>query len=470
MRKQIVLIFIVLWLVATFLCGQVEHTSGLFETNFSGVIGSGARALGMGGAFIAIADDATAATWNPGGLGQLETPEFSLGLRYQEYRKISPAVGNLFTFRGAMDMNTQFVDIDYIAFTYPIRVGDFKIVPQISYQRGISFNFKTNINAVQYYNKMWLSNVGWTTELGNITNMAKINGGVDYYSVSLGSTLFKHLNVGVSVNLWTKGYYANVEENTAGLFFVDSNPTNMEDASSLFREKLDLNFRGVNYTVGALLDLSEKVKVGLVYKNAFSIDLNYKLINEFNSVLSGVTSYAVKVQTEGSTTLRWPETVGFGISYRPIDPLTISADFTHTRWDKSIFTDFPYYEADGVTNTAGWLYADVYFPTLNPVGENGFKQLDTRQLRLGSEYVLIGSKVLIPLRVGLFTDSQYFADTSGKAITFFGLTGGMGLKWKGLSADLAVLYELGNYLRDPQDYSETRVAELRVYLSTSYSF
>jgi len=41
-------------------------------------VGSGARALGMGGAFIAIADDATAASWNPGGLIQLETPEISI--------------------------------------------------------------------------------------------------------------------------------------------------------------------------------------------------------------------------------------------------------------------------------------------------------------------------------------------------------------------------------------------------------
>ena len=29
-------------------------------------VGSGARALGMGGAFIAVADDATSASWNPG--------------------------------------------------------------------------------------------------------------------------------------------------------------------------------------------------------------------------------------------------------------------------------------------------------------------------------------------------------------------------------------------------------------------
>ena len=41
-------------------------------------VGSGARAVGMGGAFIAVADDATAASWNPGGLIQLERPEISM--------------------------------------------------------------------------------------------------------------------------------------------------------------------------------------------------------------------------------------------------------------------------------------------------------------------------------------------------------------------------------------------------------
>lgn len=43
--------------------------------------GSGARALGLAGAFTAVADDATAASWNPAGLTQLERPEFSLVYR-----------------------------------------------------------------------------------------------------------------------------------------------------------------------------------------------------------------------------------------------------------------------------------------------------------------------------------------------------------------------------------------------------
>lgn len=48
--------------------------------------GSGARALGLAGAFTALADDATAASWNPAGLLQLERPEASIVYRFSETR------------------------------------------------------------------------------------------------------------------------------------------------------------------------------------------------------------------------------------------------------------------------------------------------------------------------------------------------------------------------------------------------
>ncbi len=41
------------------------------------ISGAGARAKGMGGAFIGVADDATAVSWNPAGLAQLDRPEAS---------------------------------------------------------------------------------------------------------------------------------------------------------------------------------------------------------------------------------------------------------------------------------------------------------------------------------------------------------------------------------------------------------
>ncbi len=64
---------------------------------FAGITGSGARALGMAGAFTAIADDATAASWNPAGLCVLERPEASLvGQPYTGLTSSYPS----YTYRG----------------------------------------------------------------------------------------------------------------------------------------------------------------------------------------------------------------------------------------------------------------------------------------------------------------------------------------------------------------------------------
>ena len=40
-------------------------------------MGVGARALGMGSAFTAVADDSTASFWNPAGLAKMKKPEAS---------------------------------------------------------------------------------------------------------------------------------------------------------------------------------------------------------------------------------------------------------------------------------------------------------------------------------------------------------------------------------------------------------
>lgn len=50
----------------------------------------GARALGMGGAFVAVADDASAAWWNPAGLAN--GPLFSLGIERSEFSRRRPGL------------------------------------------------------------------------------------------------------------------------------------------------------------------------------------------------------------------------------------------------------------------------------------------------------------------------------------------------------------------------------------------
>ena len=73
-------------------------------------IGVGARALGMGGAFVAVADDGTAAYWNPAGLG-------SLGKREVSFMHTSVS-GNKFTDAGDFESGHNL-----LSFVYPNPVG-----------------------------------------------------------------------------------------------------------------------------------------------------------------------------------------------------------------------------------------------------------------------------------------------------------------------------------------------------------
>jgi long-subunit fatty acid transport protein len=63
-------------------------------------MGVGARALGMGSAFTAVADDSTAAFWNPAGLAKMQKPEASfmhanltMDREYNFFNYVHPLVG-----------------------------------------------------------------------------------------------------------------------------------------------------------------------------------------------------------------------------------------------------------------------------------------------------------------------------------------------------------------------------------------
>lgn len=71
-------------LVVLISASQVRAQGGPTTIQFS-FSNPGARSLGMGGAFAAVADDATAAFANPAGLTQLTRPEVSLEGRYWDY-------------------------------------------------------------------------------------------------------------------------------------------------------------------------------------------------------------------------------------------------------------------------------------------------------------------------------------------------------------------------------------------------
>ena len=71
---------ILLAIVVTFSMGIDAHSEVAYDALYGSdlMMGIGARAMGLGGAFVSIADDASATFWNPAGLPNMRTNQFLL--------------------------------------------------------------------------------------------------------------------------------------------------------------------------------------------------------------------------------------------------------------------------------------------------------------------------------------------------------------------------------------------------------
>ena len=103
-------------------------------------VGSGARALGQGGAFIAVVDDATAASWNPAGLIQLERLEASIVGSYlitdQEFSLGNYPLG----FGDTLDNeDVGRGDVNFLSAAYPFRFLRKNFVAAINYHQVMDF-------------------------------------------------------------------------------------------------------------------------------------------------------------------------------------------------------------------------------------------------------------------------------------------------------------------------------------------
>ncbi len=98
--------------------------------------GSGARALGFAGAFTAVADDATAASWNPAGLVQLEVPEASVVYRagWEDQRHHSSSD----KFDASHD-DFESRNLNYFSVAYPFRVASYNAVFSLNYKEAYDF-------------------------------------------------------------------------------------------------------------------------------------------------------------------------------------------------------------------------------------------------------------------------------------------------------------------------------------------
>jgi len=451
-------------------------------------VGSGARAAGMADAFVAIADDATAASWNPAGIIQLELPEMSVA---GSYNAVSEEFDVPYHDETSSSNFVDNYDLNYLSVVYPLPflILNRNAVVSLNYQRKYDFSrdFQFRVNRASVDRRGRVSN-------GLNLRDFEQEGGLSTITPAFAMELTQKLSLGVSVNLWRSSFISEngwKQRYTASGFDLSRFLTSYY--SNTINEEYS-DFSGENVVIGALWRINNHWSLGLRYDSAFTGKANYQAQSSSYALTlpsrqmpfpTDASNYLF-VQTPWSTrekrSIRLPATWAVGTAWRVNDRLTLSFDVTRTDWN-----DFFVKGSDGVRHSL------VDFSNLdNPALRSHFNPTTTA--RLGLEYVFIPKDPeerldwLWTLRGGVFYDEEPASgrrpglksgdNGNGKPDPFYGAAAGVGLLLKQrLNIDLAYQARFGfdvnrDFYRSPGssiDFKEN-VLQHRVLLSTVIYF
>ena len=334
----------------------------------------GARALGMGGAFLGLADDATAAYTNPAGLTQLVSPEVSA-----EVRSVSTNTrwldGGTVQYNGYNSSGLNYSSQDdrstslrSFSFVYPGERLSFAVYRYELVNYDASF---TSAGAL-------ISTGDGSGFSGNIfpyTVDSSVQ--IDTYGAAIGLKVNDRLSFGFGLNY----YLLDISTATDRLSPVDG---------SVLGREANLDGDGkFGFTLGARMVITDWLSGGLSYRHAPS--LGYDAIR---------SSQNFPGQSERlNTDLDVPDVFGVGISIRPSDAWVINLDVSRVFYSE-------------VTDGLGSVYGSNPVTELEPLKLN-----DGTEVRLGAEYTFATAHPF-SLRAGVWRDPAHELVYRGTPPTF----------------------------------------------------
>jgi len=376
----------------------VSLTAFAQEMNFN-LMGSGARALGMGGAFIAMSDDASAITWNPAGLTQLIKPEVGIMGGF----KMETA-----TLNGDEWYSNSHSTIDFASLVMPISTG-----------------FSNLVLAAAYHNMI---DVYWDysyadTSIDSITIISsKVSGAYSAITPAIAIDL-PMIAMGVATDIWFKGPTSEYK------YYYEASDTNTWD----YTRTKNYEVMGVGVVLGGLITPPGGfIKIGATMRLPFQMKYN----TEYNVHAIGTGMYTNFDTTYvDSAILHWPMMLGFGVALN-FSSLTFSIDYEMRKYSNMEV------EQNGTT----------YNNDLP----------DCNQFRVGLEYLLSLGPIVIPFRIGFMTDPRTYFNTDsfgnegdqviGKYITF-----GTGLLLPNINLDFSMQIGPSSYTLSGYDVTQSNV-------------
>ncbi|HET8797204.1 MAG TPA: outer membrane protein transport protein [Thermoanaerobaculia bacterium] len=392
---------------------DIEALSGL-QFNFGN---PGARSLGMAGAFLGLADDASAAEANPAGLSILRKPEFSIEARNYLEQQIFTTSG---TFpqveRTPFTHYSDRVVVSFASAVFPIRnkftVGAYFHEPLNNEGGGVVAprydDFTGDLIST-------VPNFYMPTERRG-TNVVPVG---EPFSKADCDARRRALNdpfacleyrldpfvSALQVRLRTFGVAGAWQVHPKFSIGATARHQRFQEAAFTFRftPQLDPKQVLVQATAspdGEGIDLGEEADTtfALGFKwspsDKFSVGGVYKQGPEFETTLLYADSgTGFDFINAAQTSFHAPDIAGIGISYRPIPVLTINVDANHVKYSNLVDN-----------------FVSVY-PAVAVVDEP-FKADDVIEIRAGAEY-FFATKIPFALRAGYFRDPKHNVTWNG---------------------------------------------------------
>jgi long-subunit fatty acid transport protein len=389
-------------------------------------VGSGARAAGKAFAFTAVADDATAASWNPAGLVQLQRPEASAVGSYF-IRLEDHDITQQGATQGVVAIDGQTIDavnLNYLSVVYPFELLRRNVVVSVNVQRLFDLHGQTDVAA------------GFSGDVNGLQQVhSEQEGGLWTISPALAVQITPQFSLGAAFNIWPNilgnGWKQHVEVRSAG--FVSSGGSAVPFvASGRIREEYDL--KGFNVTVGFLWAINRIFTVGGVFRSPFEAKLTHKHSSSLDVILDpdgAPNTVNAGLDYKEKLDMDMPLSYGIGIAARLSDNLTLSLDVSRVHW-----SDFKL-EASTRDDV---LLVENGAPSGKGKAVLDGKADDTTSVRVGAEYLVIQRNLILPLRAGLFYDPE---PGDGGIDNFYGFTLGSGITVKPFVFDLAYQFRTG---------------------------
>lgn len=381
---------------------------GLFANGLS-LNSIGPKALGMGGAFIGLANDPSAIYWNPAGLtGQSNGVHVSVAdiIPFGNYKYDAAGVD-------ADIVKNNYVSPDVFA-NYTVDKMAFGLGIYVPAGLGAEYDGK-DLQAFTAIPGLYAGDpdIEWMSKIAVIS-----------ISPAFSYQITNKLSLGIAGNV----YY--------GMFDMKRFGANIPDGTGGYTSyQYDESSTGLGYgaTIGTIYKFSDKVNLGFTYRSPVTVDMSGSAENGAMPMIAGSMGLVAEGESDFDREVTWPTWIAGGVAYTPTDKLTLTFDLQWSDWkalDKLV-TEFD---------------DPVWATILGSSGDDEFilNWESKTQIRLGMEYKV---KPCLALRTGLYYDPAPAPDETLNILfpsgTYSVFTAGVGYMMGNLSVDFGAEYLMG---------------------------